>query len=264
MMLPIMSDLPLISRSPELMSRSDSALLVVDVQEKLVAAIGAAARIVWNVRRLIDGAKVLGLPVLATEQYPQGLGPTVPELASRLEQRPAKLSFSCRELPELFADLRQRNIEKLLVCGIETHVCIQQTVLDLLADGWRVYVAVDAVGARHELDHQTALRRMESSAPCSRHRGRAAGMVPGRRHAGVQANQPHRARRQSRYHPWWPLRDSIAEIFANRRAWRPPSKGVLSQISTRRSTRRPPSMSPERQSTFRSLWRRLNSAVTSS
>ncbi len=145
------------------MSRSDAALLVVDVQEKLVAAIGAAARIIWNVRRLIDGAKVLGLPVTASEQYPQGLGPTVPELAPRLERRPAKLCFSCRELTELFADLRQRNIEKLLVCGLETHVCIQQTVLDLLADGWRVYVPVDAVGSRFEIDHQTALRRMEAS-----------------------------------------------------------------------------------------------------
>ena len=162
-MLPIMSDLPPIFRSPELMSRSDSALLVVDVQEKLVAAMGGAARILWNVRRLIDGAKLLGLPVVASEQYPQGLGPTVAVLAPRLEQRPAKLAFSCRELAELFADLRQRNIEKLLVCGLETHICIQQTVLDLLADGWRVYVAVDAVQSRHDLDHQTALRRMESS-----------------------------------------------------------------------------------------------------
>jgi nicotinamidase-related amidase len=162
-MLPIMNDPPMISRSPELMSRSDSALLVVDVQEKLVPAIRAAARIVWNVRRLIDGANLLGLPVVASEQYPQGLGPTVPELASRLEHRPAKLAFSCRALPELFADFRQRNIEKLLVCGIETHVCIQQTVLDLLADGWRVYVAIDAVGSRYDIDHQTALRRMESS-----------------------------------------------------------------------------------------------------
>jgi len=158
-----MNDLPLISRSPELMSQSDSALLVVDVQEKLVEAMVAAARMVWNVRRLIDGAKLLGLPVVASEQYPQGLGATVPELASLLEHRPAKLSFSCRELPGLFADLRQRNIEKLLVCGLETHVCIQQTALDLLSDGWRVYVAVDAVGSRYDLDHQTALRRMESS-----------------------------------------------------------------------------------------------------
>jgi nicotinamidase-related amidase len=158
-----MNDSPMISRSPELMSRSDSALLVVDVQEKLVPAIHASARVIWNVRRLIDGAKLLGLPVVASEQYPQGLGPTVAELASRLEDRPAKLFFSCRELPELFAGLRQRNIEKLLVCGIETHVCIQQTVLDLLADGWRVYVAADAVGSRYELDHRTALRRLECS-----------------------------------------------------------------------------------------------------
>ncbi len=158
-----MNDSAMISRSPELMSRSDSALLVVDVQEKLVPAIHASRRVVWNVRRLIDGAKLLGLPVVASEQYPQGLGPTVAELASRLEDRPAKLSFSCRELPELFAGLRQRNIEKLLVCGIETHVCIQQTVLDLLADGWRVYVAADAVGSRDELDHRTALRRLECS-----------------------------------------------------------------------------------------------------
>ena len=162
-MLPGMNDFPTISRSPELMSRSDSALLVVDVQEKLVPAIATAGRIVWNVRRLIDGASLLGLPVVASEQYPQGLGPTVPELASRLEHRPAKLGFSCRELPELFAGLRRQNVEKLLLCGIETHVCIQQTALDLLADGWRVYVAADATGSRHDLDHQVALRRMESS-----------------------------------------------------------------------------------------------------
>jgi nicotinamidase-related amidase len=162
-MLPYMSDLPLISRSSELMSRSDSALLVIDVQEKLVPAIIGAARVVWNVRRLIDGAAMLGLPVMASEQYPQGLGPTVGELASRLEARPSKLSFSCRELPQVFADLRQRDIEKILICGIETHVCVQQTVLDLMADGWRAYVAVDAVGSRHDLDHLTALRRMESS-----------------------------------------------------------------------------------------------------
>jgi nicotinamidase-related amidase len=162
-MLPEMSDLPMISRSSELMSRSDSALLVVDVQEKLIPSIGSATRIVWNVRRLVDGASLLGLPVLASEQYPKGLGPTVAELASRLPHRLEKLSFSCRELPALFADLRDKSIEKLLLCGIETHVCVQQTVLDLLADGWRVFVAVDAVGSRYDLDHQIALRRLEAS-----------------------------------------------------------------------------------------------------
>ena len=150
-------------RSSELISRTDSALLVVDVQEKLVPAIASSETVVWNVRRLIDAARLLGLPAAASEQYPQGLGPTLPELASRLPERPAKLAFSCRELAGLLSDLRGRGIEKLLLCGIETHVCIQQTALDLMADGWRVYIAVDAVGSRRDIDHQTALRRMESS-----------------------------------------------------------------------------------------------------
>jgi nicotinamidase-related amidase len=146
-----------------MMSRGDTALLVVDVQERLVGAIAGNQRVVWNVRRLIDGAKLLGLPVAATQQYPEGLGPTVPELAERLGPAPSKLTFSCGGCPGVFADLERRGIQKVLVCGIECHVCVQQTVLDLLAAGWRVYVAVDAVSSRFEIDHQTALRRMDSA-----------------------------------------------------------------------------------------------------
>lgn len=150
-------------RSPELMSAGNTALLVVDVQERLIRAIASHEHVVWNVRRLIDGAKVLGVPVVGTEQYPQGLGPTVPDLADRLGSVPSKLTFSCGGCPEIFDTLRAAGKFNLLICGIETHVCVQQTVLDLLADGWRVYVAVDAVGSRFHVDHQTALRRMESS-----------------------------------------------------------------------------------------------------
>lgn len=145
------------------MSREDTALLVVDVQERLVSAIADSARIVWNVRRLIDGAKVLGLPVAATEQYPKGLGPTVAELAGRLGSVPSKLTFSCGGSVEIFEHLRSRNICKILVCGIEAHVCVQQTAFDLLADGWQVYVAVDAVGSRFEIDYRIALGRMDSA-----------------------------------------------------------------------------------------------------
>lgn len=148
-------------RSPELMSADDTALLVIDVQERLVPAIMDHRRVVWNVRRLIDGAKILGLRVAATEQYPKGLGKTVPPLAERLGEVPSKLSFSCAGCPQVFRDLKQQGLYKLLVCGMETHVCVAQSVLDLLADGWRVYVAVDAVGSRRAIDHQTALRRME-------------------------------------------------------------------------------------------------------
>jgi nicotinamidase-related amidase len=150
-------------RSPELMSRSDTALLVVDVQEKLVPAMAGAARVVWNVRRLIDGAKILGLPVVGTEQYPKGLGPTVGELAERLGPLPSKLAFSCGDCPELFESLAARGVHKILICGLEAHVCVQQSVLDLLADGWRVYVAVDAVGSRYEEDRRLALGRMDSA-----------------------------------------------------------------------------------------------------
>jgi nicotinamidase-related amidase len=84
-----------LSRSPELMSPADTVLLVVDVQEKLMPLIPANQRIVWNLRRLLDGAEAVGLKVLATEQYPQGLGHTVGELASRLGSIPSKATFSC-------------------------------------------------------------------------------------------------------------------------------------------------------------------------
>jgi nicotinamidase-related amidase len=158
-----MSETQSLPRSPELMSRRDSALLVVDVQGKLIGLIPGHQRIIWNIRRLIDGAKILSLPVAATEQYPQGLGPTTPELAERLGEIPSKLAFSCGGCPQIFQDFQQRGVFKILVVGIEAHVCVQQTVLDLLADGFNVYVAVDAVGSRFDIDYQTALRRMDSS-----------------------------------------------------------------------------------------------------
>ena len=151
------------SRSHDLMSRDDTALLVVDVQEKLLPVIPHRESLVWNIRRLIDGAQLLGLPATATEQYPQGLGKTAAVLAERLGKIPAKVMISCRECSDLLADLAERGRQKVLVVGIEAHVCVQQTVLDLLSEGFRVYVAVDAVGSRHELDYRIAIQRMESA-----------------------------------------------------------------------------------------------------
>jgi nicotinamidase-related amidase len=158
-----MKDDALAVRSPELMNASDTGLLVVDAQEKLLAVVPAAERIVWNIRRLLDAAKLLGVPRAATEQYPEKLGPTPPELLERLDAPVAKLTFSgatcAPNLSEWKADGRYR----VLLCGIETHVCIAQTAFDLTADGWLVYVPVDAVGTRHAIDHETALRRMEAA-----------------------------------------------------------------------------------------------------
>lgn len=163
MEIPLATTPAALPRSPELMSRDDTALLVVDVQEKLIRLIPDHARIIWNTRRLIDAARALGVPVAATEQYPQGLGGTVSELAALLEAPADKVAFSCGACGPLFADWRGRGIYRVLVCGIESHVCVQQTTLDLLADGYRVYVAVDALGSRFAIDHEIALRRMETS-----------------------------------------------------------------------------------------------------
>jgi nicotinamidase-related amidase len=146
------------------MNRDDAALVVVDVQEKLIGLIPGHERIVWNIRRLLDGAKILGVPAVATEQYPKGVGPTIPELAKRLTGPiPDKLAFSCGACGELFTDLSERSIFKLLLCGIEAHVCVQQTAFDLITAGFRVYLAVDAIGARFAIDKEIALRRMESA-----------------------------------------------------------------------------------------------------
>ena len=157
------SSSPRLARSPELMSAGDTGLLVVDVQTKLISHVPGHERIVWNIRRLLDVAKILGMAAAGTEQYPQGLGGTVPELAQRLGDLPGKLGFSCGDCPAIFDDWEAGGIFRVLLCGIEAHVCVQQTALDLLASGRRVYVAVDAVGSRHEIDYQTALRRLDSA-----------------------------------------------------------------------------------------------------
>lgn len=154
---------PTLVRSPDLMSPHDTALLVVDVQGKLISLIDRSRLILWNLRRLLDGAEAVGVKALATEQYPQGLGPTVPELAGRLGEIPAKSTFSCGGCEEFAKALVASGASKVLVSGIEAHVCVQQTVLDLLANGYRVYVPVDAVGSRYAVDYETGLKRMESA-----------------------------------------------------------------------------------------------------
>jgi nicotinamidase-related amidase len=145
------------------MSAGDTGLLVIDVQEKLMVKIPGADALIRNIAFLIDGAKLLGVPVQATEQYPKGLGPTVPELAQRVPARPDKKAFSCCAIPEVVENFRREARPKLLLCGIEAHVCVQQTALDLLGNGFVVYIAVDAVASRYPVDHEYALRRLEKA-----------------------------------------------------------------------------------------------------
>jgi nicotinamidase-related amidase len=149
------------STSPSLLDKKTSALLVVDVQLKLVPFVQEPNRLTWNIRRLLDAASIFEIPRSATEQYPKGLGATVRELADLLGSIPEKLRFSCSECESLFREWRGLGHDKIVVTGIETHVCVQQTVLDLLHAGIQTYVVADAVSARGLLDHEIALRRME-------------------------------------------------------------------------------------------------------
>jgi nicotinamidase-related amidase len=151
-------------RSPEMMRVVDTALLVVDMQERLLAIIPQAPRILWNCRRLVDGARILGVSTALAEQNPEKLGGIAAGLSQGLTTAPhAKMAFSCGACGDIYPAWRAAGIERVLLCGIETHVCVQQTGLDLLAAGYRVYVAADAVGARGVFDHEIALRRLDSS-----------------------------------------------------------------------------------------------------
>jgi nicotinamidase-related amidase len=150
-------------RSHELASRTESRLLIVDVQEKLVPMIANYDRMLGNCRRLIRGAKILEVPVFATEQYPKGLGRTVAPLAELLDSVPEKLRFSCAEVLDWGLAAEQAdNRFQIVVAGIEAHVCVLQTVVDLLAGGFQVFVPADAISSRGEFDWKIALDRMST------------------------------------------------------------------------------------------------------
>jgi len=146
---------------PMRMLASQSALLVIDVQEKLMAKIPAAQELTRNIGFLIDVARPLGVEVAATEQYPRGLGATVAPLAPRLPHRPEKLAFSSCAVPEIVDSFRARKRTQIVLVGIESHVCVLNTALDLLADGFAVFLAVDAMASRYPIDHDVAVRRLE-------------------------------------------------------------------------------------------------------
>lgn len=141
---------------------SNCTLVVVDVQDRLLAKIPGADDLIRNVGFLLDVATLLGVEAVATEQYPKGLGPTTAAIARRLPPNlPAKTAFSCCGAAGFLADLRTGGRRNVVLTGMETHVCIAQTALDLLEAGWTVFLPVDGLAARHLVDHATALRRLE-------------------------------------------------------------------------------------------------------
>ncbi len=151
-----------IKRFDKLLITDKTALLIIDIQERIIRVINEYETIVENTIKLIKGFKALGIPIYYTEQYPKGLGPTVESIQNELEGNEAiqKLSFSCSGAGNLFDELKKNGISQVVVCGVESHVCVQQTVLDLIANDFQVNIAADAVSSRRVKDYEISLTRM--------------------------------------------------------------------------------------------------------
>jgi nicotinamidase-related amidase len=149
-------------RYNKLLNSNSAALLIIDIQERIFPVILNNQTVVNNTLKLIKGFKILGLPIYFTEQYPKGLGPTLQAIKDELENLEPydKMSFSCSGARNLFDDLKRKNISQLVVCGIEAHVCVQQTILDLIENNFQVNLAADAVSSRKEIDYKIAIDRM--------------------------------------------------------------------------------------------------------
>ena len=150
----------------------NSALVVIDVQEKLMNVMPRRVALLAAMQRLIGAARILQMPIIVTAQYTKGLGPVCLEIIEGLHSVVAvdatervppgvieKLSFSCCGSDEFVRMMKDMRRQRLILCGIEAHVCVQQTAIDLMKD-YFVYVAADAIGSRHGHDHKVAVERL--------------------------------------------------------------------------------------------------------
>jgi nicotinamidase-related amidase len=140
----------------------NTALVVVDVQEKLMAAMSHRAEVVAGSDKLLRAARALNVPALVTLQYVKGLGPLCPELTESAAGAPTfeKMTFSCCGVDAFANALKDLRRQRVILCGVETHVCVQQTAIDLMNAGYFVYVCADAVCSRRDTDRDVALERM--------------------------------------------------------------------------------------------------------
>ncbi|MDH4379590.1 MAG: hydrolase [Vampirovibrionales bacterium] len=152
----------MINPSP-MFTPANSVLWVVDLQDRMVPAIDKGDAVVQQAAILLQAAQLLAIPVVVSEQYPKGLGHTVEALAPWLEGAPIleKTTFGVFATEASVTVLQALQKTHLVVCGVETHVCVSQTVLQAINLGYTVGVVVDAVGSRHKADHKTALKRLE-------------------------------------------------------------------------------------------------------
>jgi len=140
-----------------------SGLLIIDAQEKIINPIRDKDQIITNIKLMLNAYQILGENIYLSEQSPQKLGKTIPELLPKKKFKLfEKVEFSLGFNSQFKNELTNKNIKNLIVCGFETHICVQQTVLDLIYRNIKVYIVVDAMGSRNDIDHQIGLKRMLS------------------------------------------------------------------------------------------------------
>ena len=150
---------------PSLLAQNNSVLLIIDVQERLVKAMANREEVEESIALLQQGMEILGLPSLLTEQYPRGLGATVASIAANKHDSEVveKTSFSCCGETSFWPALEKLGRKQVIVTGMETHVCVLQTVLDLIQAGYQVHVPIKATCSRDDANRDNALRRMEQA-----------------------------------------------------------------------------------------------------
>ena len=138
-----------------------NALLLIDIQEKIINPINNKDSIIKNIHKLISAYQILDENIFISEQNPNKLGKTLPNLLPNEDfTKILKMDFSLASSQNLIEKLENKNITNLIICGFETHICIQQSVLGFLKQGYEVLLISDAMGSRNKLDHEIALQRM--------------------------------------------------------------------------------------------------------
>jgi len=144
-------------------SEDNAVALIIDVQERIFPAIAEYEKLEKKLSQLVQGMKILEIPLFVTEQYVKGLGPTIPSLAALFGdlERIEKSSFSCVDEPRFIMNLASSGKEYVIIAGIESHVCVLQTVIDLIGNGYHPVVAEDCVSSRNPNDKKVAIARMQ-------------------------------------------------------------------------------------------------------
>lgn len=155
-----------LKRHPDLVDRKKAGLLIIDIQDRVNQAMQDPDNVINNSIKLVETFKLLNRPIWLTEQYPSGLGPTNARLIAALPEpvlRREKIRFSCTGDQSLVDEILQSGTRQLVVIGVESHVCVFQSAMDLLANGFQIFIPADAVSSRRKLDWETGLHRARAA-----------------------------------------------------------------------------------------------------